>query len=428
MKANTSFVFTDSKIKSLKPAEKQYHVWHNDGLKGRGSLGLRVNLSGQKVFVYRYYLNGKPKIISLGSYPSISLHEANQLKNEAARIYIDEIKPESSSDLNRILKKNERQQLGTVRDLFNAYLDDMRHRNRRTVDDVANYYDYLLARKKEYGLDGDMLAKDVTASHITFLLSRYIKRGAYVGANKVHSVLHAAFAFGLRHDNDPAMLGIERVKFELIGNPVSLVPKQKGASKALDRFLSWAELRDLLVDAAKSQKDLEMSYNLSRLILLCLFTGGQRPIEILRMTFDHVDFERQVFNMTPDDVKTRTHHIVYLCDTAIDVIEELREVNGGEGYLFPNTKNDDHIGTDVVSRALSRYIKRKGLKPFTMRDLRRTFKTLAGELGISPEMRDRVQSHTIQGVSYKHYDRYLYLKEKKEVMELWESKLLALLP
>ncbi|HHC6764144.1 TPA: integrase, partial [Vibrio parahaemolyticus] len=37
--------------------------------------------------------------------------------------------------------------------------------------------------------------------------------------------------------------------------------------------------------------------------------------------------------------------------------------------------------------------------------------------------RDRLQNHALNDVSSKHYDRYEYLAEKRNALELWESKL-----
>ncbi|CAQ84162.1 phage integrase [Photorhabdus asymbiotica] len=47
-------------------------------------------------------------------------------------------------------------------------------------------------------------------------------------------------------------------------------------------------------------------------------------------------------------------------------------------------------------------------------------------MGINSEMRDRLQNHKKPRASSKHDDRYDYLKEKRELIELWESKLLLL--
>ena len=63
------------------------------------------------------------------------------------------------------------------------------------------------------------------------------------------------------------------------------------------------------------------------------------------------------------------------------------------------------------------------INKFVPRDLRRTFKTLTGKAGISKEVRDRLQNHALTDVSSLHYDKYDYLKEKREAMEIWNNYL-----
>jgi integrase len=63
----------------------------------------------------------------------------------------------------------------------------------------------------------------------------------------------------------------------------------------------------------------------------------------------------------------------------------------------------------------------------TNRDLRRTWKTLAGQAGISKEIRDRLQNHTLQDVSSKSYDRWSYMPEKRAAMEKWDAFVRSLL-
>ena len=70
----------------------------------------------------------------------------------------------------------------------------------------------------------------------------------------------------------------------------------------------------------------------------------------------------------------------------------------------------------------------RGVIPFaTNRDLRRTWKTLAGKAGISKEIRDRIQNHALQDVSSKSYDRWTYMPEKRAAMETWDAFVRALL-
>jgi hypothetical protein len=63
----------------------------------------------------------------------------------------------------------------------------------------------------------------------------------------------------------------------------------------------------------------------------------------------------------------------------------------------------------------------------TNRDLRRTWKTLAGQAGVSKEIRDRLQNHTLQDVSSKSYDRWNYMPEKRPGMEKWDAFVRTLL-
>ena len=45
------------------------------------------------------------------------------------------------------------------------------------------------------------------------------------------------------------------------------------------------------------------------------------------------------------------------------------------------------------------------------------------EIGISKEIRDRIQNHALQDVSSRHYDRYEYLEEKRQAVKVWNDYL-----
>ncbi len=62
-----------------------------------------------------------------------------------------------------------------------------------------------------------------------------------------------------------------------------------------------------------------------------------------------------------------------------------------------------------------------GAEPFQDRDLRRTWKSRAGDAGIPRDMRDMLQQHFKGDTGSKFYDRYDYAKEKHEAMSAWES-------
>ena len=68
---------TDLKIKSAKPYNKQYKLSDGDGL------FLLVHSNGSKYWRFRYYFNGKEKLMSIGQYPNVLLSEARKIRNEA---------------------------------------------------------------------------------------------------------------------------------------------------------------------------------------------------------------------------------------------------------------------------------------------------------------------------------------------------------
>lgn len=74
---------TELEIKHLKPKEKVYRVADSNGL------CLEVALSGNKFWRYRYRVNGKFQMLSIGKYPLIGLAEARRRRDEAALMLAD---------------------------------------------------------------------------------------------------------------------------------------------------------------------------------------------------------------------------------------------------------------------------------------------------------------------------------------------------
>ena len=62
---------TDLEIRRSKPREKSYTL--NDG----NGLSLLIEPNGSRGWRFRYRFDGKPKMISLGTYPDVTLLGAN---------------------------------------------------------------------------------------------------------------------------------------------------------------------------------------------------------------------------------------------------------------------------------------------------------------------------------------------------------------
>ncbi|MBD1229012.1 tyrosine-type recombinase/integrase [Xenorhabdus griffiniae] len=403
-----STLLTDSKIRGLKPKKSAYYTWQASATRGTGRLGVKIYPSGRKVFIYRYFNNGKEKFINLGDFPALSLAKALSKSQDAAA---------NISATEKVIINH-----ATIEQLFKDYISDQKRRGKRSYDKTEYRLNQVLDSQH---IDRNAPAKDITPDHIKRVLAEFISRGAVAGSNKVRSNLHAVFNFGLFADNDPAKLN-EKVIYGLDRNPVTVVPRQEGVDKALDRFLSWDEIKSILKLFRVSASIFPIHPDYGRLLLLCIFTGGQRPWEIMTNTRDNWDKNNNTLTVPPHISKNSDYHVIPLCKSATEILEHQAKQYPDSGFLFPGETKEGHLLTAEYAKQIRKFCTRYDFEKFTPRDIRRTFKTLAGEMGVSSEMRDKVQNHKRPGVSSKHYDRYSYLKEKREIIGQWERKLLSL--
>ncbi|KLP34829.1 tyrosine-type recombinase/integrase [Enterobacter ludwigii] len=401
-------LLSDSKIKGIKPKEQAYYVWQASATRGAGRLGLKIYPSGRKVFVYKYHKDGSRKFLSLGDYPALSLADATA---KALTASTNLSAPEQA-----IVEH------ATIQQLFYDYITDQKKRGKRSYDKTQNRLNQVLASKH---INPITPAKDITPDHIKRVLAEFIERGASAGANKVRANLHAIFNFGLFADNDPANIG-GKVIYGMDRNPVTSVPSQRGADKALDRFLSWGELGKLLCIIQVPPAECPMHPDFAQLLQLCIHTAGQRPWEVMTNTRDNWDRENRTLTVPPHISKNADYHVIPLSASATKILELQEQRHPDSVFLFPADTAEGRLLSAEYSKQLRKFCQKSDFAKFTPRDIRRTFKTLAGDMGVSSEMRDRLQNHKKPGVSSRHYDRYDYLREKREIIEQWEQKLLSL--
>ncbi|HCH0356860.1 MULTISPECIES: tyrosine-type recombinase/integrase [Vibrio] len=415
-------MLTVSTIRGLKPKDKPYYEWDTNSQRGRGKLGVQVTPKGSKRFVFRYFVEGKAKFIPLGQFPELTLNDARNKQKELGELLIQGVDPKEYLEAQQKAQqqaKREESRKGSLKQLFDAYVAQMEKDGKRTHKAV------LASLEKEVypHIPPETKAKDVTKEDVKFILAAMIRRGAKTQSNRVRSYLMAAFNYGLKHDDDPANY-IDEATFGLDINPVAGIPKQKDAERVGEHYLKLGEVMALIDDLNNEYQRFKMGESIRNLILLCLFTGGQRPYELAASKWEAIDWQQKTLLITADISKNKRPHIIPLTDSALVVLQK-QQFNNESAFIFPHRFNTgEHIRLDSLSQGTARYRESTPeIKPFTPRDLRRTCKTLMGELGISKDIRDRLQNHALNDVSSKHYDRYEYLPEKRRALEVWEQKL-----
>jgi integrase len=254
----------------------------------------------------------------------------------------------------------------------------------------------------------------VKPQHIIPHLAGVHKRGSVVMARKVRTYISGAFTFGIRSCNSyTSTYGSSN--WGITTNPAAAIPADRDAHRAGERHLSVTEFRAFWRWLEGRDQN-----SLAAPLLRLMMGTGQRMEEFLYLT--NAQYDRNERMLDWSRTKNDQPHAVPLPPHAIDVLNSL--VPNRHGLFFPGrARADAPLSMNAIEKEVERFIEKTGAQHFCPRDLRRTWKTLAGAAGLSKEIRDRLQNHARHDVSSRHYDRYEYLTEKRAAMALWSEYL-----
>jgi integrase len=418
--------------------------------------GIQITRTGARGFFCAYTapVTGKRRTLSLGLYPTVGLAEARSRCREARGLLARGIDPSEQREADRERERAEREAAearGTVADLFDLYLAHLKRNGRtRGAAEAKSIYDRDVAP-----VIGTMKANAVTPDHIADILARILSRAQKRGrtgrtlANRTRAYLRAAFELG-RSRKRKGSMHAEAKRFDLRENPVDDTEPEEG-ERPRDRHLSLEEVRAVWVGLAEPyEQEVTVTTRegktrrqtqtwapdpLMALAVRFLLVTGQRVEEVLGASWDEFDEAERLWTIPADRRKnrgkntSREPHLVLLTDLALDLLRQLAERRVDESpWLFPSPKDPERsVSPSTLSQAVRRFCDRTGMDRFQPRDLRRTWKTLAGRAGIDLEIRNRIQGHAMQDVGSRHYDRWGYLPEKRAAMERWAVWLSAVL-
>ncbi|MGI9282393.1 MAG: tyrosine-type recombinase/integrase [Endozoicomonas sp.] len=436
-------VLTDAEIRSLTEGKT---ISESLG-RGNGTL-LFWRASGAIQSYYRYYKGNSPTLILMGRYREkkstggFSLLDCREKAHEWARLkrsiaprdlkeYLHLQSEKLAAEQKEAIRKAEEEaSRGTLADLLNSYIDQMRIDGKVSVNETWRSFQTNITKPLPHLLE--KRAKDITPDDIVDILAPLADRGANVQMNRVRASLHAAFVYGAHADYDPTRRGHKR--YYLTGNPVSLTRKDTSAENTIDRILSDEELQDLYLNVHKTYK---VGIVLSSLVKMMVATAGQRPQALIRTLWKDYDFKRRCVSLVERKGKGGVRkHVIPLTARLIRVSRVLQAHNGdlpGPFYSSP----DKEIRLDTLKNVFIRWhedrvekTRQAGLpepEKFTARDIRRTANYLLTDAGVRPEDSNLLQSHGQTGIVKKHYDRHHHLPAKRAAIRLYEKELSRLL-
>ena len=403
-------MLTDKQIRDAKPKDTVYRLRDTQSVV-RG-FGLTIAPSGAKSFFLSYTSpeDGRRKQISLGKYPATKLADARRLALEY-RGRID-----NGTDLARekqqvIAHNIEQRSLGTLGDLLELYITDLEEDGKRSAKEVKRIKgkdvpSFLLLRP----------AHLVSRDDILDILAAIAQRGAKVHSDNVRAYLRAAFELGIHARSMTRWRG-KAPRFSIEHNPVATIKRTLSRKPKGQRALSEAEVRELWsTNLLTPQMHLAMKF---------ILASGQRVEEVLHATWDEFDFGKRLWTIPGERRKTRGKtsepHLVPLAELHIQILKDIEKTIRDPRFLFPARGTGGPRRYDSLTKSVTVFVKNSGMPSFSARDLRRTFKTLAGSMGIPLEMRNRLQGHALVDVGSVYYDRFDYLDKKREAMEEWAS-------
>jgi integrase len=173
-----------------------------------------------------------------------------------------------------------------------------------------------------------------------------------------------------------------------------------------------------------------VGYPFGPLVKLLLLTGCRRG-EIAGLQESDIDLSACVITVPATRYKTGRDLVMPINALARPLIAELPSFVAGP-YVFSTTGGARPIsGFSKMMRrfeaTLAKQCEAEGVAPFTfgLHDLRRTTRTGLSALRVAPHIAESVLGHVVTGVQ-KHYDRWTYITEKREALELWAQKLKTL--
>jgi len=404
--------------------------------RGSGRLVLDVQPNGVKTFFFQYFRkqDGKSKrtLINIGPYkktlasPGKTLEEAGRKAREYAdmlhdnkdpKLLIEEQEYDQQEKIRQIEAAKSQGSLEQLCDSYVAAMEADGKRSHKAVKQslqkyVNNAFPKIAKRK----------ANTIESDDIRLILSRMIDNGVTTHTNRVRSYLHAAFAHGLKQDNNPRRYSAEQIKFNLKYNPVSFVPKQSDFERVGEHVIPEEQIKIIWEEISNISKLAAWSIKLS-------LATGQRTGEILRLKWFDIDVKEKLIVIPASVSKNKREHVVPLNTLAMESIKEIKKETGDFEYLFPAShkgtyRENKSIYVTTISKVIREYCEdHKEVEKFIARDIRRTVKTLMGKAGIDKAIRDRIQNHALLDVSSKHYDRYDYLPEKRQALKVWNDYL-----
>ncbi|HEN5181114.1 tyrosine-type recombinase/integrase [Klebsiella pneumoniae] len=382
----------DMQIRRAKPEAKAYTLGDGQGL------SLLIEPNGSKSWRFRYRFAGKPKMISLGVYPTITLADARCRRDDARKLVAEGKNPSK-------VRKEQKIALQTESESAFEKIATEWHQMKSAKWSAGYASDIMEAFQNDiFPYVGTRPVGEIKPLELLNVLRKIEKRGALEKMRKVRQRCSEVFRYAI---------ATGRSEF----NPAA------DLSSALDvhqsnhfPFLKADEIPDFL-------RALN-SYTGSRLVLIAtklLMITGVRTIELRAALWSEFDLDNAIWEIPAERMKMRRSHLVPLSTQALDLLNELKIMTGNYRYVFPG-RNDPNKPMSEAS--INQVIKRIGYGgKVTGHGFRHTLSTILHEQGFDSTWIEIQLAHVDKNSIRGTYNHAQYLEQRRQMLEWYSKKL-----
>ena len=366
-----------------------------------GGLYLQVSLSGSRSWLLRYRKGSGRHDLGLGPLSVISLAEARRRAQRIRQQLLDGIDPLGQRRADETQARLDAAKAMTFDQCRDAYIaaheagwNNPKHRQ-QWFNTLATYVSPTIGTLPVAAIDTGLVLRVLEPIWTTKPETAGRLRG------RIERILSWATTRGYRTGENPA-----RWKGHL---DQTLPPQSKVRRVEHHAALPFEEVSAFLVEL-RSQSGVAAAA-LELTILTAARTG-----EVLGARWSEIDFDKAVWSVPADRMKSRREHRVPLTRSVLAVLRRMQEVRRGD-CIFPGQRADGPLS----NMAMAMLLRRMGHEGFTVHGFRSSFRDWAAEKtkhdNIVVEM---ALAHVVDDKTEASYRRGDLFEKRQELMRDWE--------
>ncbi len=392
---------TDVKIRKEPPRSKAFKLF--DG----GGLYLEIAPAGGKWWRLKYRFAGKEKRISLGVYPTISLKEARERREEAKKLLAQGIDPGAQrKEAKASALAAEREEALTFEVVAREWYD------KKTTELTPGYRKQILSRIENqlFPHIGNIQIAKLEPPDVLAAARHAEKKGNIETARRVVQLAGQICRYA-------RICGY--VKYDAASGLTEALPKVQKEHYAT--LTDPAKVGQLLRSIDDYPGDISVLYALKLLPYVFLRSKEIRGAEWSEIDFDAAEWVIPAIRMK--SVKNmRSPHTVPLARQVIELLKNLQEITGSGRLLFPSPFN---VNRQISDMGLLNALRRMGYAKdeMTIHGFRGMASTLLNEQGYRADVIEAQLSHHERSSVRAAYNHALYMDERRKMMQEWADYL-----